>query len=110
LTNPYTPLTSPITNNTSANTNAAINTSNNHSTESIIQSQQNTATNSNNFPNNLTISLTNLQNNKRSFNPYSQQNMLIGEFSEEFIREMKKAREVTDKKYANLPKPNRPCW
>ncbi len=94
------------TNVPSSTTNTINNsTSTNNSTEQ----QPNSTNNSTNFPNNLTISLANLQN-KRSFNPYSLQNMLIGEFSEEFIREMQKAREITDKKYANLPKPNRPCW
>jgi hypothetical protein len=110
LTNPYTPLTNPMSNNTPSSTTNTLNnnTSNNNSADSNHLQHPSSTTNSN-YPNNLTISLANLQN-KRSFNPYSQQNMLIGEFSEEFIREMQKARDNTDKKYANLPKPNRPCW
>jgi hypothetical protein len=93
LTNPY-------------NTHQVPIQSNNNNTNENIQPQPPSQSN---YPNNLTISLANLQNN-RNFNPYSLQNMLIGEFSEEFIREMQKAREITDKKYANLSKPNRPCW
>jgi hypothetical protein len=99
-----------MSNNTPSSTTNTLNnnTSNNNSADSNHLQHPSSTTNSN-YPNNLTISLANLQN-KRSFNPYSQQNMLIGEFSEEFIREMQKARDNTDKKYANLPKPNRPCW